>query len=101
MRRIGGIGLGLALMASSALAQQLPGAPPPPPAAKVEVPKPAETIVPQKRTTRHSGTFGGQRMTYSASIGETILKADAKYHTPLLPDFELDVAAVFAAARAA
>ncbi len=37
--------------------------------------KPAkvETVVPQARTTRHSGTFGGQRINYSATIAETIL----------------------------
>ena len=32
-----------------------------------------ETVVPQARTTRHSGTFGGQRINYSATIAETIL----------------------------
>ena len=37
---------------------------------------PAEQIVPQIRTSRHSGVFGGQKMTYTATIGETILKAD-------------------------
>jgi hypothetical protein len=30
-----------------------------------------------------------------------VLKADAKYKTRLLPDFELDVAPIFAAARSA
>jgi len=34
---------------------------------------PAAKVVPQVVTTRHSGTFGGQRIRYSATIGETIL----------------------------
>ena len=38
--------------------------------------KPVELVVPQSRTTQHSGTFGGQKMRYSATIAETILKAD-------------------------
>jgi carboxypeptidase C (cathepsin A) len=37
---------------------------------------PAEKIEPQVRVTRHSGVFGGQRINYTATIGETILKAD-------------------------
>ena len=41
----------------------------PPPAAA-----PAEPYVPQVRTTRHRGVFGGQRVTYEATIGETVLK---------------------------
>ena len=61
MRRIKGIGLAVALMASSALAQQ-PAAPPAAPPGKVEPPKPVENVVPQKRVTRLSGTFGGQRL---------------------------------------
>ena len=75
MRRFGVIGLGLALMASPAIGQQAPSSAPPPPT-KVEVPKPPETVVPQKRTTRLSGTFGGQRVAYAATIGETIIKAE-------------------------
>ena len=35
---------------------------------------PAQPYVPQVRTTRHSGIFGGQRMAYEATIGETVLK---------------------------
>ena len=35
--------------------------------------KPVE-VVPQVVRTMHSGTFGGQRMRYSATIGETIIK---------------------------
>ncbi len=42
------------------------------PAAAKEAPAPP--YVPQVRTTRHSGIFGGQRMTYEAVIGETVLK---------------------------
>lgn len=34
----------------------------------------AKAYQPQIVTTRHSGTFGGQRINYSATIGETILK---------------------------
>jgi len=37
---------------------------------------PVEKIEPQVHTTRLSGTFGGVRMNYSATIGETILKAE-------------------------
>ena len=37
---------------------------------------PPEKVEPQVRTTRLSGTFGGVRMNYSATIGETILKGD-------------------------
>jgi len=35
---------------------------------------PAAKITPQEKTTRHSGTFGGVRMNYSATIKETILE---------------------------
>nr|WP_314442132.1 peptidase S10 [uncultured Sphingomonas sp.] len=34
----------------------------------------ARAYQPQVVTTRHSGTFGGQRVNYSATIGETLLK---------------------------
>ncbi|QNM83877.1 peptidase S10 [Sphingomonas sabuli] len=37
---------------------------------------PVATVVPQVVTTRHSGTFGGQRMRYTATIGETIIAAE-------------------------
>ena len=36
----------------------------------------AATIEPQVRTTQHSGTFGGVRMSYTATIAETILEGD-------------------------
>jgi len=35
---------------------------------------PAETVVPQVHTTRLSGVFGGQKVNYTATIGETIVK---------------------------
>jgi carboxypeptidase C (cathepsin A) len=60
------VALALALAATSpALAQD----------DKKPDPKPVE-VVPQSRTTQHSGTFGGQKIRYSATIAETILKAD-------------------------
>ena len=37
---------------------------------------PVETVEPQVHTTRLSGTFGGQRIKYAATIGETIIKDD-------------------------
>ena len=33
-------------------------------------------VVPQTRTSQHSGVFGGQKIRYSATIAETILSAD-------------------------
>jgi len=35
-----------------------------------------EEFVPQVRTTRHSGVFGGQKVNYSATIAETVLKGE-------------------------
>ena len=35
-----------------------------------------EAVVPQVRTSQHSGVFGGQKVRYSATIAETILSAD-------------------------
>lgn len=35
---------------------------------------PAAAITPQVKTTQHTGTFGGVRMNYSATIAETILE---------------------------
>src|SRR5687768_11846173 len=46
---------------------------PPAPAAKEE-PKPVPP--PTVSTTRHTGTFGGQRVAYAATAGETYLKAE-------------------------
>ena len=37
---------------------------------------PVEKVEPQVRTTRLSGVFGGQKINYSATIGETILKGE-------------------------
>ena len=37
---------------------------------------PAEKVEPQVRTTRLSGVFGGQRIRYNATIGETIIKGE-------------------------
>ncbi|MFC7535953.1 S10 family peptidase [Sphingomonas sp. GCM10030256] len=42
---------------------------------KKEVPAPSE-VTPQIVTTRHQGSFGGQRVRYSATIGETIIKGE-------------------------
>jgi carboxypeptidase C (cathepsin A) len=59
------VALALALAAAGpALAQDKPDDKK---AAKVE------TVVPQVHTTQHSGVFGGQKIRYSATIGETIL----------------------------
>ncbi len=60
--------LALALAASPALAQEKP------PEKATE--KPAEIAPPTVSVTRHSGTFGGQRVGYTATAGETHLKAD-------------------------
>ena len=35
-----------------------------------------EQVIPQIRTTRHSGVFGGQKISYSATIAETIIKGE-------------------------
>ena len=58
------VALGLALTAAGpALGQDKPD----------EKPAKVETVVPQVRTTQHSGVFGGQKIRYGATIGETIL----------------------------
>ncbi|EAQ27628.1 carboxypeptidase C [Erythrobacter sp. NAP1] len=36
----------------------------------------AERIEPQVRTSQHTGTFGGQRISYTATVRETILESD-------------------------
>lgn len=41
---------------------------------KAKAEKPAGDYEPQVRTTKLSGTFGGQRVNYAATIGETVLK---------------------------
>ncbi|SOB79760.1 Carboxypeptidase C (cathepsin A) [Sphingomonas guangdongensis] len=60
--------LALALFATPALAQEPPGRPSPSKAD--EVPPPTVSV------TRHTGTFGGQTIRYTATAGETYLKAD-------------------------
>ena len=47
-----------------------------PAAAQDKSDAPAEKVEPQVRVSKHSGTFGGQRINYVATIGETILKGD-------------------------
>nr|WP_294849742.1 peptidase S10 [uncultured Sphingomonas sp.] len=59
----------VAILPMGAMAQDKPAAKPD---AKA-VPQ-VEQVVPQSHTTRFSGTFGGQRMNYSATIGETIIR---------------------------
>jgi carboxypeptidase C (cathepsin A) len=39
-------------------------------------PAKAETVIPQVHTTQHSGVFGGQKIRYNATIGETIISAE-------------------------
>src|SRR3546814_1958672 len=41
---------------------------------KAKPEKPVADYEPQVRTTKLSGTFGGQRINYAAKIGETIIK---------------------------
>ena len=41
---------------------------------KAKAEKPVADYEPQVRTTKLSGTFGGQRINYAATIGETIIK---------------------------
>ncbi|WP_375427504.1 hypothetical protein [uncultured Sphingomonas sp.] len=70
MRSIAGVALSSMLLATSALAQQ--------PAetkteAKVERTDPA-IPPPVVSTTRHNGSFGGQRLFYRAIAGDTYLK---------------------------
>ena len=59
------LALALAVTAAPALAQD-----------KSDKDAPAEKVVPQVVTTRHSGVFGGQKINYIATIGETILSAE-------------------------
>ncbi|MCL6741989.1 peptidase S10 [Sphingomonas sp. RB56-2] len=60
--------LALALAAAPAMAQDKGG--------KDDKQAPAEKVVPQVHTTRLSGVFGGQKVNYGATIGETILSAE-------------------------
>ena len=61
--------LALSLIAAPALAQDKP-APAPPPAKAEDIPPPTVSV------TRHTGTFGGQTVAYTAIASETYLKAD-------------------------
>jgi carboxypeptidase C (cathepsin A) len=62
--------LAAGLLASPALAQP----PAPGPTQPKEAAAPARE--PNRSVTRHSGTFGGQRVNYTAITGETFLRAD-------------------------
>ena len=65
------------VLAAPAIAQDKNPPPPPKPGAAASEPaKPDLTAIAQKRTTRLSGTFGGERMKYAATIAETIIKAE-------------------------
>ncbi|HEU0310235.1 MAG TPA: peptidase S10, partial [Sphingomicrobium sp.] len=65
----------LPLASALALAVAWPALAQDKPAEKADTARPAE-VVPQSRVTKHSGVFGGQKINYSATIAETILKAD-------------------------
>src|SRR3954469_9236230 len=65
------------LIAASALAFAAPAfAQPPAPAAEKPDKDDRAIPPPQMVVTHHSGTFGGQRINYTATAGETYLKAD-------------------------
>ena len=68
--------LALVLAAPAFAQDKNPPAEAKPGAAAAEPAKPDLTVVAQKHTTRLSGTFGGQRMGYAATIAETIIKAE-------------------------
>lgn len=74
MRFLGSIGLALALVAAPLHAQDKK--PVATAADKDKAADPVEKVIPQKHSTRLSGTFGGQRVNYTATIGEMILAAD-------------------------
>jgi len=58
-------------LAAGQLAAQQPGQPPQGQAKAEPV-----TREPQRSVTRHTGTFGGQRISYTATAGETFLRTD-------------------------
>lgn len=66
-------GLSLIALALAFAAPTIVHAQDAPAADKAKAEKPAD-YVPQTHTTKLSGTFGGQRVDYAATIGETILK---------------------------
>jgi carboxypeptidase C (cathepsin A) len=76
MRLWSSTALGLALIAAPLAAQDRRPAAPPAKADTAKPDKPDEIVIPQKHVTRLSGMFGGQKINYSATIAETILKAD-------------------------
>ena len=55
------------LLAAPAFAQDKPA---------TEKPAPVQVVVPQVVTTKMSGTFGGQRVPFTATMAETILKTE-------------------------
>jgi carboxypeptidase C (cathepsin A) len=65
------LGLGTTIVAAAMLATGA-AAQPPQAAPRTE----AAAREPQRSVTRHSGTFGGQRISYTATAGETFLRAD-------------------------
>jgi carboxypeptidase C (cathepsin A) len=65
--RLNGLALAAGLAATGAFAQQTAS-----PQPKAE----AVAREPQRSVTRHGGTFGGQRINYTATAGETFLRAD-------------------------
>lgn len=67
--RTASITFALSLMAANAFAQTAPAA-----GAEGEKAKPVKE--PTVSVTRHSGTFGGQRISYTATAGETYLRAE-------------------------
>src|SRR4051812_28202339 len=60
------------LAAAPAVAQPPVAAPQPPKSAEPERPIPPPTV----SVTHHVGTFGGQRVAYTATASETYLRAD-------------------------
>ena len=66
-----GFAVAAALIAGSAVAQN---APPPKPGEEKQAAQPVPA--PNLSVTRHSGTFGGQRINYTATAGETYLRAE-------------------------
>ena len=67
-RGLTALALVLSLSAGPALAQDKDG--------DKKADAPAEKVVPQVHTTHLSGVFGGQKINYAATIGETILSAE-------------------------
>ena len=64
----------LAFPAALSAQAATPAKPAVPPAKETPKAERSEEVVPQVVRTMHQGTFGGQRMRFSATIGETIVK---------------------------